>query len=345
MEDSSDSLKNLTKKDQLKESLRRQIVGSMRPGERITPELELAERFGLARGTVRRAIQELVDDGLLQARHGIGTFVAGREKEVFPVALIHEVSWKISGHAFYFPFFNSLGGLANQDGYDFQIYHADTPVEGSRKASSHDMPPWRECGNPSLAARMEDMRLSGVIYMLAPYRNLVEIIEGAGLPYVYMSKTKGMSHCVEVDRVSGHRQALDYLASKGCKRVCVANLADDATRDKAVMSHAARIGVETRFHSGLKWSHGWRCDGLFISDDYLALDRIEKIIEFGDYERVVVSRNEGSSFPLPVVPMEVPVGELAAACWRMLLARMRGEASGSQTVLVEPRLIPRTKRQ
>ena len=45
-------------------------------GSKIPSEHELMVRFGLARGTVRRAITLLVDEGLLVRRHGKGTFVA-----------------------------------------------------------------------------------------------------------------------------------------------------------------------------------------------------------------------------------------------------------------------------
>lgn len=45
------------------------------PGSRLEGEIALGERLGLSRPTVRRAIQELVDKGLLVRRRGIGTQV------------------------------------------------------------------------------------------------------------------------------------------------------------------------------------------------------------------------------------------------------------------------------
>lgn len=45
------------------------------PGARLENEVALGQRLGLSRPTVRRAIQELVDKGLLIRRRGIGTQV------------------------------------------------------------------------------------------------------------------------------------------------------------------------------------------------------------------------------------------------------------------------------
>jgi DNA-binding GntR family transcriptional regulator len=56
-------------------------TGELAPGDRLENEISLAGRWGLSRPTMRRAIQELVDKGLLVRRRGIGTQVVhGRVK-------------------------------------------------------------------------------------------------------------------------------------------------------------------------------------------------------------------------------------------------------------------------
>ena len=45
------------------------------PGDALPAELELSRSFGVAPGTVRKAIDELVRDGLVERRHGAGNFV------------------------------------------------------------------------------------------------------------------------------------------------------------------------------------------------------------------------------------------------------------------------------
>ncbi|WP_370692115.1 GntR family transcriptional regulator [Hydrogenophaga sp.] len=51
-------------------------AGEWRPGEAIPSETELAARFGVSQGTVRKAIDEMAAENLLLRRQGKGTFVA-----------------------------------------------------------------------------------------------------------------------------------------------------------------------------------------------------------------------------------------------------------------------------
>ena len=50
--------------------------GEWKPGELIPSEQELASRFGVSQGTVRKAIDEMAMENLLTRRQGRGTFVA-----------------------------------------------------------------------------------------------------------------------------------------------------------------------------------------------------------------------------------------------------------------------------
>lgn len=55
--------------------------GLLRPGDKIPSESELLKKYGVSRITVRAAITELVDDGILVRSQGKGTFVASPKTE------------------------------------------------------------------------------------------------------------------------------------------------------------------------------------------------------------------------------------------------------------------------
>ena len=60
---------------QLREALQREIETVMKPGDALPTEAELGQRFGVSRITIRRAMDELVAEGLVVRQQGRGTFV------------------------------------------------------------------------------------------------------------------------------------------------------------------------------------------------------------------------------------------------------------------------------
>ncbi len=67
------------------------LVGKLRPGEQIPTEIELSERFGVARNTVREAIKILVAMGVLEIRRPVGTFVCSGFNEPMINPLLYGV--------------------------------------------------------------------------------------------------------------------------------------------------------------------------------------------------------------------------------------------------------------
>jgi len=56
------------------------IAGEWKPGEAIPSEMELAQRFRVSQGTVRKAIDALASEHILVRRQGKGTFVASHSE-------------------------------------------------------------------------------------------------------------------------------------------------------------------------------------------------------------------------------------------------------------------------
>lgn len=60
---------------QISESLRQEVQNLYKAGDILPTEAELAKRYNVNRHTLRRAVDELVEDGLVIRQHGKGTFV------------------------------------------------------------------------------------------------------------------------------------------------------------------------------------------------------------------------------------------------------------------------------
>lgn len=62
--------------EQIDAELRKRLIeGTWRAGMMIPSELQFAAEFGVSLGTVRRAVDTLVAEGVLRRRQGLGTFV------------------------------------------------------------------------------------------------------------------------------------------------------------------------------------------------------------------------------------------------------------------------------
>jgi GntR family transcriptional regulator len=68
--------------DQIKVLLTQSLIGGeWRPGDMIPSEMDLAARYKVSQGTVRKAIDSLAGENILVRRQGKGTFVATHKEE------------------------------------------------------------------------------------------------------------------------------------------------------------------------------------------------------------------------------------------------------------------------
>lgn len=103
--------------EKLSHSVARQIEllilrGILRPGERLPSERDLAERLGVSRPSLRDALADLQNQGLLTARAGSGIFVADVLGSAFSPALIRLMSHHDTAMSDYLSFRRDMEGLA-----------------------------------------------------------------------------------------------------------------------------------------------------------------------------------------------------------------------------------------
>lgn len=73
-----DRFETITKAEQATNHLRRQMLtGVLKSGEKLAPERTLAKEYGLSRVTINKITTSLVQEGLLERRGPLGTFVVG----------------------------------------------------------------------------------------------------------------------------------------------------------------------------------------------------------------------------------------------------------------------------
>ncbi len=54
------------------------VTGALKTGDRLPPERDLAQTFGVNRAAVRKAVKALREKGLVEAFSGRGTFLVSR---------------------------------------------------------------------------------------------------------------------------------------------------------------------------------------------------------------------------------------------------------------------------
>ncbi|MEP1637577.1 FCD domain-containing protein [Ascidiaceihabitans sp.] len=88
------------------------LRGVLRPGERLPPERELAERLGVSRPSLRDALSALQNSGLLAAKPGAGVYVADVLGSAFAPALTQLFARHDEAVFDYLSFRRDLEGLA-----------------------------------------------------------------------------------------------------------------------------------------------------------------------------------------------------------------------------------------
>ncbi|MEZ5716794.1 MAG: FCD domain-containing protein [Paracoccaceae bacterium] len=88
------------------------LRGILHPGERLPPERELAERLGVSRPSLREALAELQQGGLLVSRAGSGIFVGDVLGSAFSPALVRLFATHDEAVQDYVAFRRDIEGLA-----------------------------------------------------------------------------------------------------------------------------------------------------------------------------------------------------------------------------------------
>ncbi|MBR1758060.1 MAG: FadR family transcriptional regulator [Lachnospiraceae bacterium] len=86
-----DKVERQSLSDQVIERIKSLLMeGKLLPGDRLPPERDLAQSFGVSRASVREAIHSLSTMGILESRVGDGTYVSDNSQTV-----LEQLSWAV----------------------------------------------------------------------------------------------------------------------------------------------------------------------------------------------------------------------------------------------------------
>lgn len=248
---------------QIKSILREKMESQeLKPGDAIPPQRELSKICKVSEVTVRRAIQELVQEGLLSSRAGSGTFVLEPNKNVRTPQITDTADVKVRsndiGVAFAnisegYPLFDQwLAGIRSVMGDDclLQLFEQPTSSDAAERA-----------------ARLPLGQVAGLI-MLTPINfKLTARCRAQGVPYVLCANMLDDAHSPQVvtDCETGITDAMVHLHDRGFDRI-------------AYVSSGPHLWSTGQFVSGYRMGCKWlkqSCDDWLIHGGQNELDGYE----------------------------------------------------------------------
>lgn len=226
---------------QLTNLLRHQIEsGEIRPGEKLPSESEMMQTYHIGRPTVRAALKELVDAGLLVKMQGKGTFCRSERKDrAYNIEVLLDME-----NEYFIPYYvRAISGVLQENGCNFLIGNTNRSAE-------------------SVCQQLEQFLqkdTTGVILQMTPVDiapetrqrliNCFAAFHRRSIPVILIdSQLDGaeVSFCAIDDRAGGERAA-EHLAAYGHRRCAMlgpSDLYDARQRYEGFCASAARFQME-----------------------------------------------------------------------------------------------------
>ncbi len=203
------------------EILTRIESGSIHPGDKLPIEADLAHEFSASRQTIRQAIGELVQRGILERIQGSGTYYIGEPEKPSnqPASgIIGVITTYISDYIFP-DIIRGIEERLSEEGYSPLLFTTQNDISKERKA-------------------LEDILAKGVDGVIAeatksayPNANvdLLNRIQSLGIPVVMLhaSYPDLPMPVIEVDDRQGAYEAVHYLTELGHRRIGAVMKMDD----------------------------------------------------------------------------------------------------------------------
>ena len=346
---------------QVEDDLREKIAqGEIKVGEQLESQQVLARRYGVSLITIKRALNDLISEGILFSRAGKGTFVARRTPGVDytrhpTIGLV----LRDLNSPFFSLILQKVEELASENKYNLLLSSSANRLEKEEDLVEHFL----EIGvNGLIIASMSH------VYHATP---VIRKLHESGYPYVMVSYIEDEEiYWVGTDNVKGGYLAGEHLAKLGYRKVGYINGEEGnlpGERRKEGLLRALRdYGIEfnPKFEFRLRLRGEWNDyrSGYEIGEHFVTLtDRPEAMFVYNDlsalgFQRAVLDRGlrvpddvaivgfddikRGQVAPVPLTTIRQPTDEIGAVAFEKLVKLMQNEPVESRTTL-EPRLVVR----
>ena len=337
--------------------------GALSRGDKLPSENELMERFRVSRQTVRRAMEELTEKGVVEGRRGSGTYVTVNTRRYAAGKEIRIAVMLTYVDTYIFPsIIKGIESVLSSEGCTLQIAMTDNAVEKERML---------------LKEFIHTQSVDGIIAETVksalpnPNMELYREIENMGIPVLFVNsyyKELAIPHISMDDRKAGYLAA-KHLAECGHTRIGGIFKADDgqghlryAGYTDALMEQEIKIRgdqviwidseeLRTMGEESAKFLKRLKgCTACVCYNDETAYKIVEIFRKAGhrvpeDLSVVGIDNSGLAKFcPVPLTSVENPVEKLGrTAAERMTWKIFRNEEM--ETVEFEPQLIMRNSVQ
>ncbi len=346
---------------QIVDDISRQIaLGKIKPGEKIRSQSILAREYGVSLITIKKALYELIREGLLYSRVGKGTYVS----EASP--LTEQREFKSIGFVLTdmnSPFFSrilkSVEKGVSEYGYSLMLSSSENRLE----KEEYLIQDYRDLGVRGLIiASMSH------IYTATP---AIRQLDKEGFPYVVVSYiTDPDIFFVGTDHELGGYLACNHLITSGYKRIGfingeIGNLCGEArfqgyrraleenriSLKKEYLYNLPRGGEWNDFQSGYEIGQFFsqttdRPQAVFAYNDLTALGFQKAVMEKGlripeDIAVVGFDNIDASgTAPIPLTTVHQPTEQIGSLAVKVLADQQKGEVAQKRYIL-KPELVIR----